>query len=288
MSWRIVVIENQAKLSYKNGYMVVRGEDVSMIHLSEINTIIIDTTAASITAYLISELIKNKIKLIFCDEKRNPQAEMIPYYGAHDSSKKIDQQIHWDDSIKSLVWTKIMFHKIINQADHLKKRDLCGWEKLMQYVYELKINDVTNREGHAAKVYFNALFGKNFSREQKNDINAALDYGYSILLSSFNKAITATGYLTQIGLKHKNYFNQFNLTSDLMEPFRVYVDEIVYEHQNEEFNNQYKLLLIDLLNKKIKIQNKDQYLNNAITIYVKHVFKALEYKDESKLIFMEY
>lgn len=288
MSWRTIVITNQAKLSYKNGYMIVRGEDVSMIHLSEINTVLIDTTAVSITSYLICELMKNKIKLVFCDEKRNPQSEVVPYYGSHDTSKKINMQLNWNDETKSLVWTKIIFQKIMNQADHLKKLNLSNWDKLMEYVYDLQLNDVTNREGHAAKVYFNTLFGKDFSREEANDINAALNYGYSIILSAFNKAIVANGYITQIGLKHKNYFNQFNLTSDLMEPFRVFVDEIVYIHQFEPFNNKYKLILIDLLNKKVKINSKEYYLTNAIELYVRHVFKALETNMIENLVFMEY
>lgn len=288
MSWRTIVITNQAKLSYKNGYMIVRGEDVSMIHLSEINTVLIDTTAVSITSYLICELMKNKIKLVFCDEKRNPQSEVVPYYGSHDTSKKINMQLNWNDETKSLVWTKIIFQKIMNQADHLKKLNLSNWDKLMEYVYDLQLNDVTNREGHAAKVYFNTLFGKDFSREEANDINAALNYGYSIILSAFNKAIVANGYITQIGLKHKNYFNQFNLTSDLMEPFRVFVDEIVYIHQFEPFNNKYKLILIDLLNKKIRINSKEYYLTNAIELYVRHVFKALETNKIENLVFMEY
>lgn len=81
MTWRTVVITSKSKLSYKNDYLVVRNEDVSMIHLSEINTLIIDSTAVTITSYLIAELLSRKIKVIFCDEKRNPVGEVISYYG---------------------------------------------------------------------------------------------------------------------------------------------------------------------------------------------------------------
>lgn len=88
MSWRTVVITKHVKLSYKNGYLIVRGEQEQMIHLSEIHTLLIDTTRAVLTAYLISELMKQKIKVIFCDEKRQPESEIVPYYGAHNTSKK--------------------------------------------------------------------------------------------------------------------------------------------------------------------------------------------------------
>ena len=93
MSWRTVVISQNAKLDYQLGYLVVRGQDTHKIHLNEINTLIIESTAVSFTAYLLSELTKNKIKVVFCDEKRNPSSELLPYYGCHDTSSKIKKQI---------------------------------------------------------------------------------------------------------------------------------------------------------------------------------------------------
>ncbi|MEG1947936.1 MAG: type II CRISPR-associated endonuclease Cas1, partial [Lachnospiraceae bacterium] len=182
------------------------------------------------------------------DEKRNPQGEIIPYYGSHNSSKRINQQIAWDNEIKQFIWTKIIYRKISNQCDHMKKLELNGWEKLRTYLSELQIGDITNREGHAAKVYFNALFGKSFCRDDLNEINAALDYGYTILLSCFNREVVACGYLTQLGMMHRNEFNPFNLSSDIMEPFRVLVDEMVIKNKDESFNNTYKLELINILN----------------------------------------
>lgn len=288
MSWRIVVVTKQAKLSYRNGHMIVREEETNMIHLSEINTVVIDSTEVCITAYLISELMKEKIKIVFCDEKRNPQGEVIPYYGAHNSSKRIHQQIHWSKEIQQYVWTNIIYQKISNQSDHLKKLSVDGWDKICGYMQELTLGDTTNREGHAAKVYFNALFGKKFSRDTELDINSALNYGYSILLSNFNKEIISNGYLTQLGMKHRNEYNPFNLTSDIMEPFRVLVDEIVYEHKEETFNHGYKIILVNLLNKKVVIDDKEQYLTNAISIYVRSVFSALETEDISKIKFFDY
>lgn len=288
MSWRIVAITKQSKLSYKNGHLIIRNEEVTMIHLSEINTILVDSTAVSITSYLICELLKEKIKLIFCDEKCNPIGEVMPYYGAHNTSKRIQQQIHWDKENLEYLWTRIIYEKISNQSDILKNNECIGWDKLMAYLQNLQIGDPTNREGHAAKVYFNALFGKDFARDKDTDINAALNYGYSILLSNFNKEISANGYLTQLGMKHKNEFNPFNLTSDIMEPFRVLVDEIVYQNIDKTFNQTYKFDLVDVLNKKVKIDGKEHFLTNAIRIYVKSVFKAIESQDVKELKFFEF
>ena len=228
MSWRTVVISSNAKLDYQIGYLVIRGQETKKVHLNEIKTLIIESTAVSLTSYLLSELTKNKVKVIFCDEKRNPSSELLPYYGSHDTSFKIRNQIVWDDFVKKDVWTQIVKEKILQQALLLQNLGCAEADMLLTYREDVVQGDVTNREGHAAKVYFNALFGKQFTRTEENPTNAALNYGYSILLSMFNREIVSNGYLTQLGLFHDNMFNPFNLASDLMEPFRPLVDEYVW------------------------------------------------------------
>lgn len=276
MSWRTVVITKHVKLSYKNGYLIVRGEQEQMIHLSEIHTLLIDTTRAVLTAYLISELMKQKIKVIFCDEKRQPESEIVPYYGAHNTSKKIKAQLAWSISAQQEIWTAVIAEKIQQQQRLLNKLELPAAQKLKKYLADLQLYDVTNREGHAAKVYFNALFGKDFVRESDDTINIALNYGYTILLSTFNKEIVSQGYLTQIGLKHTNQFNYFNLSSDLMEPFRPVVDALVYNNMNDTFDTAYKLQLVNLLNEQVIIQGQKHFVTMAIHLYLKSVFKALD------------
>lgn len=287
MSWRTVVIANKCKLSYKNNYMIIRNENLNMVHLSEMNTLVIDTTSVSITANLMCELMDRKIKVIFCDERHNPKGELVQYYGCHNTSKKIISQIKWNDSIKDEVWREVIKQKIINQSQILKKNEKENWDKLLEYAQETEIGDKTNREGHSAKVYFNSLFGMDFTRNRSCDINSALDYGYSILLSSFNKEIVANGYLTQLGIHHKNEFNYFNLSCDLMEPFRPVVDDIVYLNKENYFDKEFKLKLIDILNYKVKINNANYYLSNAISLYINSIAKALELNDIDQLLKVE-
>ena len=283
MGWRTVVVNKNCKLSYKNDYLVIRSETLQMIHLSEINLIIVENGMVSITSYLINELINNKIKLIFCDEKHNPAGEVMPYYGSFNTSKKILNQIKWKKERKDEIWRQIVKYKIHNQAGLLKKLDIAGYEKLLEFEKEVEIADKTNREGHAAKVYFNLLFTKDFIRGTNSMINSGLDYGYAIILSTINKDVVSKGYITQIGINHKSEFNQFNLTCDLMEPFRPLIDEIVYNNQNLEFDRIQKYKLIDVLNNKVKINGKEQFVGNAIPIYIQSVFDALE-NNESKII----
>ena len=285
MSWRTIVISSSAKLDYKLDYLVVRQEEITKIHLSEISILLIENTAVSITAALLNELIKRKIKVIFCDEKRNPSSELVSYYGCHDSSAKIRNQIRWNDEIKELIWTEIVSEKIRNQRNILKYFNKKEYFMLDEYLSQIEIGDATNREGHSAKVYFNALFGMDFTRTSDTPTNAALNYGYGILLSTFNREIVANGYITQLGLFHDNMFNHFNLGSDLMKPFRTLVDKIVYNLKPEIFNHNEKMELLNILNKEVIIDGKINYVNNAIKIYCKSVFDAINQQDVSLIKF---
>lgn len=285
MSWRIVVISKRAKLDYQLGYLVVRNEEVTKIHLSEISTILIESTAATVTTSLLAELTKKKIKVIFCDEKRNPSSELVGYYGSHDTSNKIRKQIQWSRHSKEAIWTEIVTEKIRKQKELLKNMGKEEAGLLESYLQEIGWNDETNREGHAAKVYFNALFGMTFTRTADCPENAALNYGYSILLSAFAREIVASGYITQLGLFHDNMFNQFNRASDLMEPFRVLIDREVIQMQRKEFTHEEKIQLVNVLNNEVMIDGKTQYVNNAIKIYCKSVFDALNENDSALIRF---
>ena len=193
MSWRTVVISNSAKLDYQMGYLIVRNQDVVKIHISEISILMIETTSVSLTAALLCELTKKKIIVIFCDEKRNPSSELVPYYGSHDTSMKVRKQIAWSEDIKTSVWTEIVTEKIRKQAENLERWDKPEAQMLYEYITQIEFGDATNREGHAAKVYFNALFGLDFTRSAENSINSALNYGYSLLLSTCARETALNG-----------------------------------------------------------------------------------------------
>ena len=286
MSWRIVVIENQAKLDYKMGYMVVRGLETKRVLLDEIGILLIENPAVSLTGILIEALTEKKIKVIFCDRKRNPVAELMPHHGCHDSAAKIRTQIVWEQNIKDIIWRDIVSEKIRKQSEFLMeigKIQQAGM--LSEYVKQVELADATNREGHAAKVYFNALFGMDFTRSAENVTNAALNYGYSLLLSTFNRCVVANGYITQLGLFHDNVFNQFNLACDLMEPFRPLVDLKVKKMAFPFFEKEEKHEMVSLLKEEVIIGNRNEYLTNAIKIYTRSVFDALNDNDVSQIKF---
>lgn len=283
MSFRTVVITKQSKISYKNRFLVVKQEnDEKYIHLSEIDTVIVDSISVSISAYLLKELADNKINIIFCDEKHNPFGEIVPYYSKHNTSKMIKEQIKWKTTDKDKIWSEIVKNKIMNQALLLKKTKSDKYKLVLSYIDEVVDGDKTNREGHAAKVYFNALYGNSFVRNSDDQINAALNYGYAILLSAINKEIINNGYLTQLGIHHKNEFNEFNLTCDLMESFRIVIDNFVYYNQERKLDTEYKLDIVNILNGTFKYQGKNYTLKDIIKMYVKNTLDSVNNSENYK------
>ncbi len=289
MGWRTVVVSRSSKLDLRLGYMVVRdSEQTVRIHIDEISVLVVENTATSITTALMSELTKKKVKVIFCDEKRNPSSELAPYYGCHDCTIKLRKQLQWNKKTKEWVWTTIVSRKIRMQAENLDFFGLNESSLLYRYIDEIEFDDSTNREGHAAKVYFNAMFGKDFSRSDETPINAMLDYGYSIILSCINREVVANGYLTQLGIFHDNMFNQFNLSCDLMEPFRPIVDRKVKNYMPQKFESEEKRCILELLSSELVIDGRKNTMLNAIKIYTKSVLDALEENDVAHIKFYRY
>ncbi len=270
-------------------YLVVRNQDgVKRVHLSEISILIVESTAVSLTAYLLCELSRRKIDVLFCDEKQLPYGMLLPLYGSHDTSLHYRTQIEWRPETKALVWAEIVKAKIRGQISVLPPEKAAQRQLLASYIGAVLPNDASNREGHAAKVYFNALFGMSFVRDRLCPVNAALNYGYGVLLSAVAREIAAAGFCTQLGIFHDNRFNAFNLASDLMEPFRPFLDAVVYDMAPQKFEREEKQQVVQALNQQVTINGKQQFMINAIAIFVKSVFAALEQNDPSLLCFPDY
>lgn len=284
MSWRTVVITKRCKLDVKLGYLVVRDEETNKIFLDEIALLVIENPAVSLTVCLLEALKEKKIKTVFCDSQHLPMAELVPYSDCYDDVQRVKAQIRWSEEIKDLVWAEIIRDKISKQAEFLDELNLSHESRLlMNYTEDVAEGDITNREGHAAKVYFNALFGKEFTRGATDDINAALNYGYTVIMAMFSREITSSGYLTQLGIFHDNQFNHYNLACDIMEPFRILVDRVVYSFGRGNFDREQKRGLLDILNSEVTIDNRRQTVINASRVYSRGIFDALSSNDITKI-----
>ncbi|MDR0788795.1 MAG: type II CRISPR-associated endonuclease Cas1 [Bifidobacteriaceae bacterium] len=276
MGFRVVTVNNHSKLSYQNNHLIYKSEtQIEKIFIADIDVLMLETTNIAITTALLHKLIEKNVLVIFCSEKRLPSSYLMPYYARHDSSLQLQKQIEWGEDIKSNVFLDITNQKIKNQAKFLAYRNFLDKSKsILMMLDGLSVKDPENKEAHAARTYFNTLYGNNFSRELPIDINAGLDYGYTLLMSLFAREIVKCGCMTQLGINHKNQFNDFNFASDVMEPFRPLVDEIIYEYREKSFSVM-KRRLLDLFTNTYDYQNQKMYLTNIVSDYTKKIIDCL-------------
>lgn len=278
MNFRTVVIAQSAKLDLRMNHLVVRGaEQTTKIHLGEIGTLVIESLQVSLTAALLAELAEKKIRVLFCDRQHSPLAELLPYYARHDCSRKVRCQTTWREETKALVWQRIVQAKISCQADILAAciGEDSAVRQLREYAAAVQPADTGGREAVAAKIYFAALFGPEFTRTQPTAINAGLNYGYTIILSMLNREVKAAGYLTELGIFHDSQHNFFNLSSDLMEPFRPLADYCVKQHIGKEFGVKEKRTLQMLDTLPVSLDGRRLELAAAVRQYTRQICEML-------------
>ena len=290
MTWRIVHVNQSEKMHLKLDNLVVRkyGEEF-VIPLSDISMIVAEGGDTIVTLRLLSALSKYNIALIVCDNEHLPTGIFHSQNGHFRAYKKLQNQIGWTQDQKDKMWQIVTYFKINNQQDVLSmfEKNIEAIQLLADYKDHVELGDRTNREGHAAKVYFNELFGKQFTRvtQQETDvINAGLNYGYAIMRAQMARIVSGYGLNGLLGIFHKNEYNQFNLVDDLMEPFRQIVDVWVYQNlRNQEYlKYEYRLQLTNLLNAKIKYGKEVCTVTGAMDKYVKGFIKCIDEKETSK------
>ncbi|CAK1249328.1 type II CRISPR-associated endonuclease Cas1 [Fructobacillus fructosus] len=289
MAWRTVFVNEHAKINYKmNDINIQTKEGGTRIPIDDIRVLILGNTRTVITSYAVNELQKKNVKIINCDEKGMPVGEFLSYCDNTKQNINIWKQFDWAENRKNLLWQKIVQTKIFNQHQALGEKVIANYGKLKEIGLEVKEADEDNREGQAARLYFPRIFDKDFVRSNDSlKANAHLNYGYSILLSAVSREIVAAGFLTQIGVHHQSQTNPFNLASDLMEPFRPYVDRIVKWQRDSPLTLEHKLNLVSVLNEEITMNSKRYELAQAVQ---KHVQECLKYlcSDDSELPEMDF
>ena len=281
--WRTVILDSPSELSCSDGNLVIKNDVEKTIPLAELRTVLINSTATTLSVELINELKNNHVKVIFCDSRHNPSCEIAGYGGHNDSAGRLLDQTGWTEERKSVAWQSIVYHKINNQCNLLNYWGIPYPEKLNEYRDTIKENDSTNREGQASRIYFNRLFGMTFVRHSSDNINSALNYGYTILLSCVNRIVALYGYNTELGIKHCNRSNSFNLSCDIMEPFRPFVDLIVYINKENNLDWDYKKKLVALPYLPVLYDKNKTNLQNALEDYARCVLNFMKTGDEKLL-----
>lgn len=221
-------------LSLKNGQMLIRTkegleENLQSVPVEDIGYVVLEDPQISITLPLLNSLSENNAAVIFCGTNRMPQAMLMNLDANSTQGEIYRDQINASLPLKKNLWKQIVETKIRNQAVLLDKLGKDG-SRLKPYYNNVKSGDSDNREGVSAKLYWKELFGNDFVRHRDGDApNNMLNYGYILLRAAVARALMGSGLFPAIGIFHRNRYNAFPLADDIMEPFRPYVDEKVFE-----------------------------------------------------------
>lgn len=224
-------------LNLRNGQMVIHTREAPDIQKSvpieDIGFVVLEDQQTSITLPLLNALSDNNVAVIFCGENRMPNAMLMNLDSNKTQGESYRSQIEASEPLKKGLWKQIVEAKIRNQSALLQKLGRDG-SKLKPYYMNVKSADADNREGIAAKIYWSELFGTDFIRSRDGlPPNNLLNYGYTILRAAVTRSIMGSGLFPAFGIFHRNRYNAFPLADDLMEPYRPFVDELVYNLYNQ-------------------------------------------------------
>lgn len=270
------------RLSVKNLQLVISWPDSNDIvtrPIEDIGMVVIEHQMISITMPLINELVRNNVCVVICDEKSMPSSIVMGLSANSTMAESFRKQITMAEPSKKQAWKQIIESKIKNQSLLLDKLHDDG--SVLKYYYSnVKSGDSSNREGLAAKIYWQHLFNNEFKRNREGEFpNNLLNYGYAILRAATVRAILGSGLMPLVGLFHKNRYNPFPLADDLMEPFRPYVDEIVYYMAEEgitDLDKEAKSRILRLLFVDVDIGAVTRPLEIALTIMTASLVKYNE------------
>lgn len=288
MAWRVVAIENPAKLSLKDNKLVIKQAEEVALPLEDINSLIIDNRQVNLTTSILTALSEFSVNTLICDERHLPTTIILPHGQASRGSKNARLQVNMGEALRKQLWRKNIIQKIKNQAALLQKNNfILEAENLDRLASTVRSGDAGNNEATAARCYFNVLLG-DATRRKPLWYNSALNYGYAIVRGSIARAVVARGLVTEIGINHHSELNQYNLVDDLIEPFRPLVDDYILNkvallHVGEEsdvsLNKDDRHRIIDVLNQYGIIIDKRYTIKHLTDMTVESFIKAISEDD---------
>ena len=286
---RTLVFSNPMTLSLKNCQLVLAYKDDPdnkvTIPIEDIGVVIIEHQQVSITIPLMNALVEGNVQVVMCNNRGMPSAMLQSFEGNNLQGENLRNQMGAGEVLKKQLWKQIVEAKIRNQAALLNKVGQEG-DRLKQYYQNVKSGDADNREGIAARIYFSGLFGESFLRDRTvPGINALLNYGYAILRAATARALVSSGLLPAIGIFHHNRSNAFPLADDVMEPYRPYVDEIVYDMALQaklDLTKEVKAEIINVLYADTQFSKVTRPLSVGLTLTTASLSKCFA-KEQTKL-----
>ena len=267
MAYRNIIVTRNIGISVHNYQLVIGNEDMC-VPLEDINCLVLEHAGIMISSGVLQRLSENGCLVYICDEKHLPSTVVLPMARHSRHFKMLTAQLAITKPRQNRIWQQIVKQKIANQAMCLK---LCGKknaDQLYNMTKKVQSGDKTNVEAQAAALYFKSLSGNDFTRGDDNGINAALNYGYSVLRGHIARSIVCYGFEPSLGINHHSQLNNFNLADDFIEPYRAIVDYFVYiqlhMEERKELSKEMRYQLVDIVNYDMGIYGEKHIIHHAI------------------------
>lgn len=271
---RTLFFSNPYRLSLKNRQLVIEPTDSPLkktVPVEDIGFIVFDHPQISFTMKLVEQLNAFNVAVVFCDSKHMPSSMLLPLDSNHIQTELFRSQVQASEPLKKNLWKQTIEAKIVNQASMLEKQGRSA-QDLKNLARTVKSGDTSNREGFAARLYWQRLLGNNFIRDRYGPPpNHFLNYGYILLRSAVARALAGSGLLATLGIHHRNRYNSYCLADDVMEPYRTYVDEIalhLFQTEKEALilTKEHKMELLGLMAADVEIGEVKRPLMVALSI----------------------
>lgn len=292
---------NPAYLSLRMGQMVIKLPEVETDSnlsdqikkqaeitkpIEDIGVVVLDNRRITITQGLLESLLENNCAVITCDSHSLPVGLMLPLYGNSTQNERFRDQLDASQPLKKQLWQQTIKMKISNQAAALATCTGKNSPTMLRWADDVRSGDPDNVEGRAAAYYWKNLFAgidglEDFTRSREGEApNNLLNYGYAILRAIVARALVSSGMLPTLGIHHHNRYNAYCLADDIMEPYRPYVDELVYSIvkdkgiNNLDLSKEIKALLLSIPTLDVVIGGKRSPLMVAVTQTTASLYKC--------------
>lgn len=294
MSWRVVLIQNRARLSLKNRqfHAVLEDDREVTVPIEDMGVLILESSQILLSSALLAELQAQNVPVLTCGSDHMPNGLMNSFHRHSRQGEIASLQVAASEPFRKRCWQKIVRAKIANQGACLDRAGVAR-HPLKEIARQVDSGDTKNREAQAAREYFPLLFGPDFLRSAESGINSALNYGYAIVRACLGRACVAYGLLPCFGLHHKSTLNAFNLVDDLLEPFRPIVDKLVYDHlktgrADDSLSKEDRAVLAMLPSHQVLVGAEVQTVVNAAEICAQSLSSAIRRKDPQQLVLPEF
>lgn len=271
---RTLLFSKPASLTTRSEQLVVSEPggktEKATIPIEDIGYLVLENRQLYVSMPLYEKLISNNVAVVFCDSSHMPNGMLLNLDGNNLQSEMFRHQVNASAPLKKYLWKQTIEAKLVNQSRHLKRQSLRDGD-ILSLSKGVKSGDSDNKEGTASRLYWKRLFGNDFTRERYGNFpNNFLNYGYAILRAAVARALSGSGLLATLGIYHRNKYNAYCLADDIMEPYRPFVDQCVYEmveeNFDEELNKESKMRLLNVLSTDAVFGNNKRPLMIGISL----------------------